>query len=59
MTGGERVRLETISKRLGDPVGVDGVSFTVEPGVILPLASLPPRSLVLLAAEAAPAEVAP
>jgi hypothetical protein len=58
MTDGARVWLETISKRFGAPVGVDGVSLTVEPGVFLTLTSLQPRRLVLLAAEAAPAEVA-
>ena len=59
MTGGARVRLETISKRFGAPVGVDDVSLTVEPGVSLTLTSLPPRSRVLLAAEVAPADVVP
>lgn len=36
MTGGARVRLETISKRFGATVAVDGVSLTIEPAETAP-----------------------
>jgi ABC-type branched-subunit amino acid transport system ATPase component len=36
MTGGARVRLETISKRFGATVAVDGVFLTIEPAEMAP-----------------------
>ncbi len=36
MTGGARVRLETISKRFGATVAVDGASLTLEPAEMAP-----------------------